>query len=230
MAAIKFTGLVSDMKGSIGGSTVQGGKQGPIIRAKPKPAQKTLNLQQPRRGYFSTLTRKWSGLTQTKRDAWDAAAPSFPIYNKFGDLVDPSGFNLFLSLNINLNVIGLSYIDTPPTAGSVTAITSVSFLISESLEAFNFSISPTPVPTKHKYVYYAGPNRSPGVQVNYSTLRVIKVRNEGNGANINIWSDYQDVFGVKPRAGMKIFAGVVPVLKSTGQRLPMVGSSTIVLS
>lgn len=67
---------------------------------------------------MAMLAGSWRGLDPAQRDAWNAAAPSFPFHNKFGDSYTASGYQVYCSLNLNLSKINEPLVPWPPAPGA----------------------------------------------------------------------------------------------------------------
>lgn len=102
MASIKFSALVSDVKGTIGGNVFQSNKNGAFVRTKSIPVNRNTQLQQYQRLNMAVYSKKWSQLTELDRAEWIAAAPQFPYTNRLGETKVYSGFQYFMKINLNL--------------------------------------------------------------------------------------------------------------------------------
>ena len=74
MAIIKTSGLISDIRGSINGSTFQRSAAGLIMRSKPISVGKGSNSQNNIRQINSRLNYAWQTLSQAQRDLWGSYA------------------------------------------------------------------------------------------------------------------------------------------------------------
>lgn len=152
-ASVKFSALMTGIKGKVGGSVFQGSKTGFTLKNKPSgnfvkvikwvfgqsSTQATwdydystlLNLSPGQiapdgsntntTGNFSAqslvtlLSKNWQALESSDREAWNAAAPSFPFTNKWGEQYTGSGFQLFISINSKLLPLGQVMQTLPPS-------------------------------------------------------------------------------------------------------------------
>lgn len=96
MARLKFGALVSQMSGSIGGSTLQRSSFGHSIRSKPLPIHSRKPLQLIRRNWMSEIQSAWTNLSELQRNLWRqfVAYSGQKINNDSAVLI--SGYNLFL--------------------------------------------------------------------------------------------------------------------------------------
>lgn len=70
MARVKFSGLVSDVSGSVGGFTFQRNPWGVSLRSKPIPRNTVSAYNQPIRQAFFQASRLWTGLSDADRIFW----------------------------------------------------------------------------------------------------------------------------------------------------------------
>lgn len=116
MALIKYSALVAGMSGKLNGSVAAHNRYGSYLRNKSPQTNPQSTGQQNVRSGFSMVSQIWSQtLNQSQRDSWNQGASEWPRVNKFGDVVTPSGFALFMELNNNLVQYGLSAIEDVPT-------------------------------------------------------------------------------------------------------------------
>lgn len=109
MASVKYSGLITELKGSVGGSTFQSSKSGFSVRNKPNPRNRRTSRQSVNRISVATLSQVWRNLSESGRLAWETAAPNWPATNRYGDTILLSGFDVFMSSNL-----GRLYVDQSP--------------------------------------------------------------------------------------------------------------------
>lgn len=124
MAIAEYGAIVTEIKGSIGGHTFQGGRSAPTIRTKPGAGINkaidnpiltgiTNSLAENQR-LFSTILKAWGGLTQVQRDSWDGLVGIYTFTNKFGAVYNGTPFQIFSSMNLVGAVLDLAIIETAP--------------------------------------------------------------------------------------------------------------------
>lgn len=105
MARVSFSSLIEEIVGKLAGSVFQDSYGGYQIRTRVSPKNPQTYLQQLRRGEFAYITGLWRTLTDEQRQSFADAAAS------------PSGaFDLFVSANINVSLIGAPLISTYTTS------------------------------------------------------------------------------------------------------------------
>lgn len=114
MARVKYTGAVSDLSGSISGTTFQKNSSGSIARAKATQSFFSSQLQSASRNDFAKVSTYWSKLDLSVQQNWNAYAAAHPIYDRWGNVKSLNGFQYYMQSNINLLGLGLEIIPTPP--------------------------------------------------------------------------------------------------------------------
>ena len=111
---LKFGAIVVDGSGKIGGHVVSKNRGGKYLRTKVTPTNPNTPAQASARALLSSLSTQWAELTQAERLSFNNAVASFATTDIFGDIKNPSGFNLFVKLNANLSGTGQAQITTAP--------------------------------------------------------------------------------------------------------------------
>lgn len=161
MARLKFGALVSQMSGSIGGSTLQRSSFGHSIRSKPLPILSRKPLQLIRRSWMSEIQSAWSALTEIQRNLWrQFIAYSGQSINNDSN-IQISGYNLFLKYQFCRKLCNLplleefTYIPIPqwPQAFIFSNVSNQLFIqfdrvIADNTYFFILSVSNPRVPSK----------------------------------------------------------------------------------
>jgi hypothetical protein len=99
MARITYGGLITDMSGSVGGSTLQRSQYGPIIRTKPRPIRPNSQNQLNVRAIMARIQYAWRNLSDTDRSLWN----TFNSYSlqtiRRSNTVSLTGYALFVKYN-----------------------------------------------------------------------------------------------------------------------------------
>jgi hypothetical protein len=124
MATIKLGMLVTDIAGSIGGTTFRRMKNGHQMYNKPIGAARGRLLNNPALIVLNAIASAWSGLSTGDKDEWIAAALLFLFLDKFGDPVNITGYQFYIkNTNFN-NAIGGAALD-PPTFSDTVLTTGI---------------------------------------------------------------------------------------------------------
>jgi len=95
----KLSGILADVNGSFGGSTVFEGRTGLIMRNVRKGKNPRSSGQLSRRGQFTTATQAWRGLSDVRLAAWKEAAKLMPKKGKVGQSYSSTGAALYSAVN-----------------------------------------------------------------------------------------------------------------------------------
>lgn len=113
MPQVKFSGLVTDMKGKAGGSVFSSNKQGAYMRNNKWGGGRKSNRWDRSKAKLAQLANAWKALTAEQQEAWNTAAPDFPFTNKFKEQYIGSGYQVYMSLNGNLLANNLPLLTAP---------------------------------------------------------------------------------------------------------------------
>lgn len=208
MARVKFSAVISEVRGSVGSGTFQNFKGGTILRNKPIPKQ-TWTLDNYYSRLFTQLAQQaWAGLTADEQANWNSFLDFAPAYQKNNKYVQLSGFNLFLKYNILRQHCGFAILTTfdyeslaslnlVPSIYLDTGVLYVNFnqVFSSDTSFILFKLSPvlkTPNASKRSRLRKIplGSFTPPGVDT------------------FNITSYYFDRYGVVPADGDKLLCGI----------------------
>jgi len=114
MARVTYGGGVSAFKGSIGGVTFQGNPSGQIVKRKTYYPCNPSPEQSANQGEVARLVALWHTLSSAQIAAWDAIATANDHTNPWGEVRTISGYQWFMSCNLNLIASGQSTITTAP--------------------------------------------------------------------------------------------------------------------
>jgi len=100
MSLVKFGGGITEMLGSLGGTTFSKNKSGAFARVRKKPRFPRAQAQAQTAAALSTYTKLWSDkLTDAQRACWVALAATLTWTNRLGDSYSPSGSNIYVRSN-----------------------------------------------------------------------------------------------------------------------------------
>lgn len=115
MARIKYSALVSDIRGIVGGNVFSRNKGGGYVRTFVKPNNPQTEAQQIQRLILGSIATEWRQLTEQQRTNWNLAALDFPYKDKLGEDKTYSGQQLFMKLNSTLVAIGQPFSKSTPS-------------------------------------------------------------------------------------------------------------------
>jgi hypothetical protein len=131
MARVKYGAIVTDIRGSIGGTTFQGNAYGSTVKNKSLQVRPNTAFQNKVKSIFSASVKAWRSFSDTERNNWNTYAANFPQYTKNDPTVALSGFNAFvkwqsayyLSYGITLAPEGSPLTSLPATDAATPSVT-----------------------------------------------------------------------------------------------------------
>jgi len=170
----KFGAIVVAGSGKLGGHVASKNRSGAYFRTKVTPINPQSSAQVGARAVLTLLAQNWRGLTEGERTAWNSAVQGFKSTNIFGDIVNPSGLNLYTRLNANILNGGGTVITAPPAPGEAPNYITFSAVGDESGQTLAVTFSPSPVPANTAYILEATEQVSPGVTFLKNKYRKLK--------------------------------------------------------
>jgi hypothetical protein len=214
---MKFGAIVVAGSGKIGGHVASKNRSGAYLRTKTTPSNPNTSYQSAARGILGSLSQGWSALTDEQRLSWNNAVKDFASTDIFGDIKNPSGFNLYVKLNSNLLNAGEAIISVAPAKaeipfGSLTAANMVVATGALTLELDGADINGANV------FIYATPALSAGTSYAKNRFRLLGVAVVATGEAV-LTGDYATRFGAFS-LGQNIQVGY-RVVADNGQVSPM---------
>lgn len=227
----KFGAIIVDGRGKIGGHVASKNRAGSYLRTKVTPVNPNTSAQATVRNRLSGISSAWRGLTAAQRSAWNAAVEDFAKTDIFGDLRNPTGFNLYQRLNNNLLNIGESVITVPPAPVAVDSFTSMSITAEDATVAESLEITyAAAIAADHKVKVFATAPLSAGVSFVKSEYRQIDVIVTADASPFDITAEYVAKFGSTGEVGQKIFVKMVQVETASGIEGSAISASTLVVA
>lgn len=202
MAVAKYGAIVTDIKGKIGGTVFQGSVAGGVMKnnAARKSTSGTSKLSKADAGRaflpqrtIAELSSAWKTLSSGDQLSWKTAAPGFPFTNKFGVQYTPSGFQLYMSVNTNLTVIGQSVMSSAPTPSDL--INMPAFGLTWTSAGQLSITNPAGVPSGYFMQVYGTVGMSAGRQPQKGDYKLLAVYPDSAVFPLNIDTEYSTVFG-----------------------------------
>jgi hypothetical protein len=220
MAKFIPSSTIDLIAGSIGKDTYSRVKSGGVIKAKSRPgsvhpytispAQKAINDQ------FAAWSPAWQSLTDAQRLDWGRLAANKPVKDSLGKSYYQSGFNLFVSCNNNLALIGVSPLTDVPILSALSQIQSFNITIdSHHLNQFDILYSGSATSAGCVHLVYASPLLSPGLNYCRNKYRLISQIPVSTSSPFDITSAYTALFGAL-KLSMKVFIKLIPINQVSG--------------
>lgn len=207
MAKVKFSALISEMRGKLNGSVFSKNRGGNYLRTKVTPANLQTAPQTTARARLAQFSQAWRSLSEVQRAAWSGAVDSFSSTNVFGDTVNPTGNTLFTKLNINSAIAGGSQMNVPPALVAVPSPSNVALTATATGNVLNLDFDPSSVPAGLRMEIQATPQLSPGISNANSKFTTLVVVDDSFSSGDSISAEYVAKYGALA-AGRKVFVRV----------------------
>ena len=102
MAVIKLGSIVTDIAGSIGGTTFRRTSTGHAAYNKQGRQVKSAFAKASRKNELGNIFSSWYNLTDNEREQWALNASTYPLKDKFGNAKYLTGRQLYTKLNAQL--------------------------------------------------------------------------------------------------------------------------------
>lgn len=193
MARVTYGSEITELTGSIAGTTFQRNFSGNIARSRPNKIINPSNLLGQKQLLLSSLVNTWTQLSESNKAGWNALAAAHDHTDPWGNVRTISGYQWFLSCNLNLAVINGSQISVAPAYSLPDPPPSYSILYQS--DAFLIVFSETYDPDPDTLVIYATPPvRTTSSKSRISTF-VLDVGSTPDTDTIDIAYSYYEKFG-----------------------------------
>lgn len=227
MAKVQLGYLVGEVRNKVGDLVYSRNRGGAYTKRYAVPFNPNTEYQQDGRFRFYTVQREWSNLTEAQRLAWLDAAPLWPRPDNIGNRIQLPGYNLFMSLNLNLSLIGASLIAVPPSKQGVASLTSFSFNCDLFNGQMNINCSPAIIPANNVLVICATPALPPTRYYCKNLYRAFYQYNPGDEPNDdNFVFQYLNRFAL-PTTGERCSVKAYFINSTTGEAGPAYTATAI---
>lgn len=113
MAVIQTGALISNISGSIGGTTFQRNGHGLCVKNKTSPVNFNSSSQVARRNLIATLQHSWQALSVNQRSAWQHWATFQGLKSGKYSKVSMYGQEAFIQANFYAQLVGLAILSDP---------------------------------------------------------------------------------------------------------------------
>ena len=122
MAKAKYGAFITEIKGHVGGTTFQASRGGFTVKNKGRRGTDGTTGQASgialRKNNFSAITKMWGTLTAAQRLGWNNLIGIWTFINKFGDVYNGTGYQIFTAANLNLIELSESTIGDDPAVNN----------------------------------------------------------------------------------------------------------------
>jgi len=194
MARILYSGVVSELKGSVKGTTYQRNCSGSIAKGKNNARFKASDWQASEQKVFAYLSGLWNSTPFGYKDEWNSFAADYQRTDFWGNLKNITGYQWFLSINRAAYLIGAEWVDQPPDNNDTAALP-VIHLGATSSNVYAYFNSPQDLSGMMCVVMCSGPRRS---TANTSRQPYIFMDYDGDDVieTIDFTDRWEEVFGI----------------------------------
>jgi hypothetical protein len=216
----KFTPgqVVSEVSGKLAGVVFSRSRSRAIVRVKKRgkikaPIRKTIS-----QGYFISLAKQWRTLTASQRTLWINFSKQNPTTDRFGKQRIRSGMHMFIYVNSFYILISQAVTTSPPLFQVVPRWNSFGCTITSSTLRLQFN--PSPISGTWRMIAYCTRSMSQGIShPKESDYKFVQAINAGSVQNVNIRSNYEDVFGQGSlKVGSRVFVKAF-LIRTTGSMI-----------
>jgi hypothetical protein len=217
MGKIKWGLFATDGRGKVGGHVLSKNRTSAYIRTKVTPVNAQTSYQSAARQAFTALSQAWRSLTAAQILAWNNAVKAFSKTNVFGDSVTPTGKNLYLALNRNLELVDVANISDPPSPEGTFTFEPTSVSAAAGAGTVSIAWGSGPIPAGMAVIVEAAEGVSPGKFFVKNLFRNIGYIDATATSPSAQGAAYTARFG-SMTAGNRISVRLTTVNKTTGER------------
>lgn len=209
MAIFLPSPLVGAISGPVGGVTFVTSGRGQVVKGPATTCVRQSPLQLEHRARVQRYQCKWRGLTSAQRDQWRVAAVAVRRVNRLGVVRQMTGFQLFMSINLN-NVSWKSYDYSIPPAVLVTPPCAITSLYASAVPSLQLKVRGASGTYPVRCWVAAGTNEQSGDRGLARGCRVLGYYDVAVGG-VDLTGKWNAVFGSALRSGQWITVGVMAV-------------------
>lgn len=203
MAKLKLSGLITYIRGSIGGTTFQNTSSGLIMRNKPIRTPESNIYAHNLKLIIAKLGYNWQLLTDQERNIWNNWAKFVKQTIKNSNYKLMNGRQCFIRTNMYLTLYNQTTISNPPFIRS--AFTEFDIVLNSSGTGMYLFANRTLVPAEEFVILYLTRAIKNSITKPGSRLRLI-IFESGTGYNINITTGYTNPLGTVAQPTQYVFA------------------------
>jgi len=224
MAKIKYGGGVAEIRGQLVGNIFSRNTAGAYVRGYSTPIQPETPAQLANRLRFADTSGAWGGLDAAQKTAWNKL--QLPKQDNIGNSYIVSGYQAFLAINKNRQLVGAAMKITPPadTACDLELMTleidtSTELVGPPARKKIMINFTNSPLLTGYRLIVSATAKTTLGRTTQKGRERIIAI---GADAQVTAWdvtSAYESYFGQMSAddvATVKIFFQVRAMKEENG--------------
>lgn len=217
MARIIYSGLVTSIRGSVGGTTFQNNAYGFTVKNKANMIRPNSAQQELRKLIFSKSVKAWGGLTTGQRNDWNAWAATYPQFAHNNPSSVLSGFAVFTKWHA-LNFLGFGLSVAIQTAPMYVTVPLDTVTYTLTLVGGVLTLNTNWVTEGEDWNVNISMSRPFLASQNFAGTSPRFVTSTSNTDDaIIITNDYLAIFGKLPSVGQSVFIDTQLFASSNGQ-------------
>jgi len=228
MARVQYGAFITQLKGSIAGSTFQSSRHGFSVRNKPIAPKGRSTDQNTLRDYWRIVSQHWRTLPQADRDTWAAVAPSWPAVDAYGNSITLTGFECYMRSNYKKYIVKqkIADIGSLPVVLYNPVITDV--VASIALGTIILTFANGPVDPDFSMIVEAAAPVSAGTSYRPSSMRGFAIIPTASVSPYDLTAAYVTKWGQFPPEGTRLCVDISVVSEINGTSSAPFTISTIV--
>lgn len=194
MARVTYGESITEYAGSIGGVTFLRNASGPIAKLRSNPPVNPSPDQSFYQTRFASLIAFWPTISQANKDLWDALAAAHDHTTPWGETKTLSGFQWFVSCNMNRLLHENTLISSPGTWAVIPPPDQ--FTIETSSSYIRVAWDPDYWPSDAIFFYSTLPLRQSSLKLRRSLFLLTHVYPLGALTNYDLTSYIESLFNV----------------------------------
>ena len=202
MARIKFSALISEIRGKIGGAVFQGNQSGIILRSHSVNVNKKTVSQSNIRNINNRLHVLWNSLTDTQKNKFNLSANFSNTKQKNNNSLSLNGKQFFMKSNFYFLLYNKTPITTPVFRKFFLSPITCYLTFNENILSINVN---RVLNANYEFLIFAASNvKNNSIKKINNQYRYILV-NTTTSSQFDITSLYTELFGILPASNNQIF-------------------------
>ncbi len=223
MALVDGSSIAENVRGRIGPTVYFRTRSGPVARFNTVPVFPNSTRQQQANAQVRAVILRWQGLSNAQRVEWIRAAASsdWAQTNRFGRVYQPSGYQLFMKLNLSL-AYQVIQVNDPPQKQVFPTVVPTTFVTSPDTTYMDLTISfsQSSFDSTFRLLVFATDNMSMGIMkskpqffrwINYYTSADLT-------GGVNLKFSWFNVFGAQATPS-RVFCKMFLISRVSGERV-----------
>lgn len=194
MATILLGALVTDIRGSVGGSTIRNVNSAFVLSNKSRGASKNIIRSNKTLISKRDIFQSWNLLSAAERKEWGELSNLYPQLDKFGRLVVLGAYQFYTKFFIQQSVTGLRVFLPVDYSNHISSGAVTLFRINFLSQKVEIIFKGSPAATFILVQVY--PVRNKNVRTNFNRRKFIFFKEVQLPEDINITSEFLNRFGV----------------------------------